>query len=67
MEMKTAQTIDPALMSRPTETDDLGKEDICIEVKDLDLYYGEAQALKGIDMPIARQIAVRFPMGARSN
>jgi len=34
--------------------------DICLEVGDLSLYYGEAQALKSVNMPIPRQRVTAF-------
>ncbi len=38
----------------------LEHEDICLEVRDLDLYYGEKQALKKINMRIPRQRVTAF-------
>ena len=39
---------------------DLAAEDICIEVRNLDLFYGEAQALKGIHLKIPRHRVTAF-------
>lgn len=60
MEMKHAQSIDPGVISGPMGTDDLEAEDHCIKVKDLDLYYGDTQALRGINMSIARKRVTAF-------
>ncbi len=38
----------------------LRHEDIALEVRDLDLYYGQAQALKGISMDVARRRVTAF-------
>ena len=43
-----------SLSARGEQTLDLANEDICLEVDDLKLYYGEEQALKGINMAIPR-------------
>ena len=37
-----------------------GDADICLEVSDLSLYYGEAQALDSVNMPILRQRVTAF-------
>jgi len=47
--------IDMSALQRDKRELDLGAEDICLEVKNLDLYYGEKQALKSINMQIPRQ------------
>ncbi len=60
MEMKNAQTIDPGVISSSLGSNDLSTEDICIQVRDLDLYYGETQALNSINMDIARQRVTAF-------
>jgi phosphate transport system ATP-binding protein len=60
MEMKNAQNIDPGILSGSLGSSDLSAEDHCIRVKNLDLYYGEAQALKAIEMNIARQRVTAF-------
>jgi phosphate transport system ATP-binding protein len=39
---------------------DLTQEDICLEVCHLDLYYGDKQALKGINLRIARHRVTAF-------
>lgn len=46
--------IDPSLVEM-RDTLDLNAEDICIHVRDLDLFYGETQALKKINMQIPRK------------
>ncbi|MFO8156089.1 MAG: phosphate ABC transporter ATP-binding protein PstB [Thiohalospira sp.] len=42
------------LPKREGQALDLANEDICMEVENLELYYGEERALKGIDMAIPR-------------
>ncbi|QKK04015.1 MAG: phosphate ABC transporter ATP-binding protein [Pseudomonadota bacterium] len=39
---------------------DIEREDICIETRDLNLYYGEDQALKNIDLRIPRNRVTAF-------
>ena len=53
-EQTKTHAIDPDLVER-REALDINREDICIEVQDLDLFYGQSQALKGIRMSIPRQ------------
>jgi phosphate transport system ATP-binding protein len=60
MEMKNAQNLDPGIISSVLGPTNLGAEDHCIRVRDLNLYYGETQALKGIDMDIARKRVTAF-------
>lgn len=60
MEMKNTQSIDPDVISSSLGSSDLSTEDHCIKVKSLDLYYGETQALKTIDMDIARRRVTAF-------
>ncbi|WP_297528607.1 phosphate ABC transporter ATP-binding protein PstB [Thiohalobacter sp.] len=53
--------LDPSILeSRPMQPPGLEHEDICLEVRDLDLYYGEKQALKKINMRIPRQRVTAF-------
>ncbi len=52
--------IDIGNLQRSGESRDLSREDIAIEVRDLRLYYGEKQALKGIDMDIPRTRVTAF-------
>jgi phosphate transport system ATP-binding protein len=47
-------------MEREPRNRHLQDEKICLEVKDLDLYYGEKQALKGVNMQIPRQRVSAF-------
>jgi phosphate transport system ATP-binding protein len=60
MEMKKTSTIDPSVISSVLGSSDLSAEDHCIKVRDLDLYYGEAQALNGINLDIARKRVTAF-------
>ncbi|WP_245795389.1 phosphate ABC transporter ATP-binding protein PstB [Thioalkalivibrio denitrificans] len=39
---------------------DIAREDICVEVKDLNLYYGQDHALKNVTMQIARHRVTAF-------
>ncbi|MAT65332.1 MAG: phosphate ABC transporter ATP-binding protein [Gammaproteobacteria bacterium] len=52
-EQTKTHAIDPHLVER-REVLDISREDICIEVQALDLYYGQSQALKQITMSIPR-------------
>jgi len=53
--------LDPSILEgRPMQPPGLEHEDICLEVRDLDLYYGEKQALKKINMRIPRQRVTAF-------
>ena len=47
-------------LNRDKQTRDLETEDTCIEVKKLELFYGEKQALKTINMRIPRQRVTAF-------
>ena len=60
MHMKTAQSIDPSIVGTTAGADDPAEQDICLEVKDLKLYYGESQALKGIKLKIPRKRVTAF-------
>jgi len=60
MEMKNSQNIDPGVMSSSLAAGSLQDEEHCLEVKDLNLYYGSSQALKGINMSIARKRVTAF-------
>jgi len=53
--MNTAQSVYPGVVGASTDV-----EDICLEVKDLNLYYGETHALKGVNMPIPRKRVTAF-------
>lgn len=60
MEMKNTQKIAPGIVSSVLGPNDLSAEDHCIKVRDLELYYGDAQALNGINMDIARKRVTAF-------
>jgi len=55
--MNTAQTIDPDVFK--SAADDAA-DDTCLEVLDLNLYYGKAQALDGIRLSIPRKRVTAF-------
>jgi len=59
MEMKNTQSIDAGII-KSAVADDPGADDICLEVKDLNLYYGDAQALDNIEMRIPRKRVSAF-------
>jgi len=52
--------IDLSAIERDRRQRDLATEDVCLEVKDLNLYYGSKQALKSINMVIPRQRVSAF-------
>lgn len=52
--------IDISAMQREERHLELKDEKICIEVKDVDLYYGEKQALKNINLQIPQQRVSAF-------
>jgi phosphate transport system ATP-binding protein len=52
--------IDVSAVSRGVESLDLNEEHISITVEDLDLYYGETQALKSVSMRIPRNRVTAF-------
>lgn len=60
MEMKNTRSIDPGVIGNLPGSGDLSAEDRCIRVENLDLYYGESQALKSITMDIARKRVTAF-------
>lgn len=47
--------LDFSALDREKRELDLSSEEVCLQVTDLNLYYGEKQALKGINMAIPRQ------------
>ena len=47
-------------LERKPSASDTGPAPICIEVKNLDLYYGEKQALKSINMQIQQRMVTAF-------
>ncbi len=54
-----ARTIDIESMQRGPKLN-MSNETICLEVKDFNLFYGEKQALHGIDMQIAKNRVTAF-------
>jgi len=52
--------IDLSAMEREPRHRHMQDETICLEVKDLDLYYGDKQALKGVNLQIPRQRVSAF-------
>ncbi len=53
--------IDPDLLRvKPEDSPSMESADICMEVRDLDLFYGEAQALKKVNMKIPRKQVTAF-------
>ncbi len=60
MEMKNTQSIDPGMINSSPGNSDFASEDHCMQISDLNLYYGDAQALKDIGMAIARKRVTAF-------
>ena len=58
--MRNTQSIDTGIIKSAGNADDPAAEDICLEVSDLNLYYGEAQALDAISMRIPRKRVSAF-------
>jgi phosphate transport system ATP-binding protein len=52
--------LDLGLLNKVGENPGVESEDICLAVNDLDLYYGEKQALNGINMLIPRKKVTAF-------
>ncbi len=52
--------IDPKQLAPGSQPLNLEDEDICLEVNDLELYYGEKRALHGINMAIPRKRVTAF-------
>ncbi|HEY0720052.1 MAG TPA: phosphate ABC transporter ATP-binding protein PstB [Gammaproteobacteria bacterium] len=52
--------IDIGALSREKRQLDLSKEEICLQVKDLNLYYGQKQALKTVNMQIPKRRVSAF-------
>jgi len=59
-EMKNIQSIDPGVINSPLGSNDFSKEDHCIKISDLNLYYNDTQALNGISLDIARKRVTAF-------
>lgn len=58
--MTSAQSIESGIIEPAAGTDSAAGEDVCLRVNDLNLYYGETHALKGVQMPIPRQRVTAF-------
>ena len=58
-ETKT-HAVDIAAMGRMGESKNLADEKVCLEVDNLNLYYGEKQALKGINLTIPEKRVTAF-------
>ncbi len=52
--------VDISALGRTNEDRQLANEEICLEVKNLQLYYGEKRALHGIDMHIPKNRVTAF-------
>jgi phosphate transport system ATP-binding protein len=52
--------IDMGALGRNTPVEQTGPQDICLQVKDLDLYYADKQALKKISFDIPRRRVTAF-------
>jgi len=52
--------VDLAALGRSTAPKSLGEEEICVQVRDLDLYYGDKRALNGIQMDVPRRRVTAF-------
>ena len=52
--------IDISVLDREKRQLDLSKEEICLQVKDLNLYYGQKQALKSVSMQIPKRRVSAF-------
>jgi len=52
--------IDISALGRDSEQLDLAQEETCLEVKDLQLYYGEKRALHGVNMKIPKNRVTSF-------
>ena len=53
-------TIDLEALGRETRSLSLQDEDICLEAKDLNLFYGQKQALFGVNMKVPRRRVTAF-------
>lgn len=58
--MKNTQGTDPGVIGSSLGATNFANEDHCIRISDLNLYYGDAQALKGINLSIARKRVTAF-------
>ncbi|MFT6917046.1 MAG: phosphate transport system ATP-binding protein [Motiliproteus sp.] len=57
---KKGHSIDMSSLGRNSDTLDLSQETIALQVRDLNLYYGEKQALNGISMDIPKNRVTAF-------
>jgi len=60
MEVKNTQSLTPGVIPRSLGVNDLGAEDHCIKVRNLNLFYGGTQALKEVNLDIARKRVTAF-------
>ncbi|MCO6412135.1 MAG: phosphate ABC transporter ATP-binding protein [Thiogranum sp.] len=58
--MTSAKNIDPQILDASSAPGSGAADDICLEVRDLNMYYGDAQALQSINMPIQRKRVTAF-------
>lgn len=58
--MTSVKKIDPGILDPSSEAHSDRADDICLQVRDLNLYYGETQALQSINMPIQRKRVTAF-------
>ncbi len=52
--------IDISALNRDTRQLSLADEDVCLRVSDLDLYYGDKQALKEVNLTLPRHRVTAF-------
>ncbi len=55
-----AHAMDMSALGRQSRRLDLANEEVCLEAKNLDLYYGKSQALKSINMVIPKKRVTAF-------
>ena len=60
MSETSTHSIDISAMQRSQQALRIEDENVCLSVKDLHLYYGEKEALKGIDMIIPEKKVTAF-------
>ncbi len=60
MEKTNTHTRAATVIPGPASSSDTGSADICLEVRELSLYYGDTQALTLVNMPIPRQRVTAF-------
>jgi phosphate transport system ATP-binding protein len=59
-DVKNKQSIDPGVIGGSPGATSFANEDHCIRISDLNLHYGDTQALKGINLSIARKRVTAF-------